>query len=214
VTLRTADPVFLELAGLPATGKTTSALLLKQRLTELGLSCSVLPERDENSSLRTLRGHWYYNAWRLCRLVAQVLEAQCGQPLDVVIVDRGVVDALCWFAWLRRRGELPDQLAKVLESFLVDPPWIRGRQLVCVMRVAYETAVARRGGRTGFVVNERTYAEVELAYSDTLRNPPPSWSQKLIRYLDTDHLSHEAVLRTLLDWLGEISPVVRSSSIE
>jgi len=139
------QPLFVELAGLPAAGKTTTARLLKAQLSREGSQCEVVPEAAARSPLQQIKRHWKFNAWNLCEGVESILEHSTTRDLDVVILDRGLVDTLCWIQWFRSKNEIDSTTACALESFAQVPGWFREERLVIVLRVTFETALKRRG---------------------------------------------------------------------
>lgn len=160
---------FLELAGLPASGKTTTAYLLLDELIKRGLHCDVIPEAAARSPLSYLKRKWQFNAWTLCQAVTSILEHEARPAHDLVVLDRGLVDALCWIRWYRLTGVIEGAIADVLESFVRVQTWFQKLGLVVVLRVKFETALQRRG-LTGRILNPHTYQELHEAYDFVLNN--------------------------------------------
>src|SRR5690349_21164219 len=102
------SPLFLELAGPPASGKTTTARLVWERFAGKGVHCSIVPEAAARSPLVNLKRSWTFNAWTLCQTVSSVLERTNSQQEDIVVLDRGLIDSLCWIQWFRSRGEIDE----------------------------------------------------------------------------------------------------------
>jgi thymidylate kinase len=190
-------PVFIELAGLPAAGKTTTASLLQEKLTRRGLRCLVVPEAAGRSPLASLKRNWQFNVWTLCQGVSSVLEHQGRQDKDVVVLDRGLVDALCWMRWFRMRRGIEPMLADAVEAFAKVPTWFQAVRLVVVLRVKFETALKRRG-QPGRIVNAETFEELHRAYSSVTKDLTNRTRQEQPRYLDTDGLSRSQVLDEVL----------------
>jgi thymidylate kinase len=195
-------PFFLELAGLPAAGKTTAAELLRERFVRLGLRVSVIPEQAAHSPLVKLKRDWRFNAWTLCMVVADTLALAHDSGSDVLIVDRGLVDALCWFAWYRKNGELSTADADVLCSFAKMPEWFRRIGMVIVLKANYATALARRG-KTGRILNPLTFKELDAAYEEALRGLTALPTNPRIECLWTDQRTPSEVFDWMIDRIRE-----------
>lgn len=200
-----SNPVFLELAGLPASGKTTTASLLKQRLTKRGLRGTIVPEAAAESPLLHLKRDWRFNAWTLCQAVASVVEHADTEQHDVVVLDRGLLDALCWIKWFRLRSEIDTATASALESFALVPTWFRKTAVTVVLHVRFETALQRRGA-TGRIVNPRTFQELRRAYDGTVNELLQRELAKHVRMLETDDMSPDQVCQAVASLLMESRP--------
>jgi thymidylate kinase len=205
-------PIFMELAGLPAAGKTTTAELLREKLTHLGLRTVVIPEQAARSPLVKLKRNWRFNAWTLCMVVADIVALTQESESDVVIVDRGLVDALCWFAWYRRTREIDENTASVFTSLARIPEWFERLGIVFVLTSAYSTAIHRRreGGR---IVNEQTYKELGSAYDEVIKNLKLEESPRLIEVFSTDRKSPSEVAAWALDCVRQSSILSLSSGV-
>lgn len=198
------DPIFVELAGLPASGKTTTASLLKNRLLESNLRCTVVPEAAARSPLAHLKKNWKFNAWTLCQAVGSVLEHHGTSDDVVVVLDRGLVDALCWIKWFRSKNEIDEAIASALESFAKVPAWFRHSNVTVVLRAAFETALHRRGSR-GRILNEQTFSELRQAYETSVADLQRDLRLGVL-VLDTDDLSPAQVLDRVTEFLAKCRP--------
>lgn len=195
-------PLFLELAGLPAAGKTTLAGLLKSEVRRLKRNCTVVPEAAAKSPLVELKRDWRFNAWTLCQTVSRILELDQRPAKDLVVLDRGLFDAMCWITWHVKRGTLHTKEAGALCSFARLPCWFRRLDLVIVLRVDFDTALRRRK-ETGRILNRKTFAELERAYGATLADFV--WPKRTrLRFIDTDMLSPSEVLERTVGLLEEM----------
>lgn len=197
------QPLFVELAGLPAAGKTTAAHLLNAQLLREGAQCEVVPEAAGRSPLQQIKRHWKFNAWNLCEAVESILEHSTTRDRDVVILDRGLVDALCWIQWFRSKNEINSTTACALESFAQVPAWFREERLVIVLRVTFETALKRRGAQ-GQIVNAVTFSELQNSYDNVLtRLHEEGLPTGDIHMIDTDALSPTQVLDRVVRFVSE-----------
>jgi len=205
------NPIFVELAGLPASGKTTTASLLNERLSEWNLCCTVVPEAAARSPLSHLKRNWQFNAWTLCQTVGSVLECNSTREHDVIVLDRGLIDALCWIEWFRSKNEIDVATASALESFARVPTWFQQLKVIVVLRVKFETALRRRGV-AGRIVNPQTFEELRRAYKSTVDELERSNQATDIHVLDTDNLSPVQVLEEVTTLLAEHLPELGASA--
>jgi thymidylate kinase len=203
--------VFLELAGLPAAGKTTTAALISKRVSDLGLRCAVVPEAAARSPLSHLKRNWRFNAWTLCQAVTSVLEHHGTREHDVVVLDRGLVDALCWIRWFRSRSEIDLPTASTLEAFARVSAWFQVPTVVAVLRARFETALSRRGA-SGRIVNAQTFEELQLAYRNTFADLQEGQRVSTVHFIDTDNLSRMEVAEEVMRQLIKDRPGLAAAS--
>jgi hypothetical protein len=99
---RQGRPWLVEFAGTPRAGKTTvigglSTLLKRDgwhvRLVDEQAGCCPVPDKDNP----------HFNIWTTCSTICRIVEARYSSA-DIVLIDRGLFDALCWLEWYRQRG--------------------------------------------------------------------------------------------------------------
>ncbi len=71
------------------------------------------------------------------------LIANVDTETDLIIVDRGLFDALVWLTMQRQRGELTADEAQTIEAFLLLDRWRTLVDLTVVMNVSAEDAMTR-----------------------------------------------------------------------
>ena len=104
-------PIVIEFCGSPKAGKTSCISALSMFLRRNGFRVKVLVERASVCPV----GNKYdplFNVWTICSALAELSETISNSPkdYDVVILDRGLFDALCWFEWQAARHYLvPDR---------------------------------------------------------------------------------------------------------
>jgi predicted NUDIX family phosphoesterase len=89
-----------------------------------------------------MKGHLFFNTWCASTMLAELI-ANVDTETDIIIVDRGIFDALVWLTLQRRRGELTFTEAKIIEAFLLLDRWRTLIDLAVVMNVAPELAMQR-----------------------------------------------------------------------
>jgi thymidylate kinase len=197
-----SSSVVLELAGVPAAGKTSTAAALREELSRRNIDSYVVAESAARSPLKHLKREWTFSAWTLCHTVADYLEHVEGHPHSVVIFDRGLIDALAWIRWFRVQRQITDETWTRLDKFARTPKWFDRTNLVLVLRVQFDTALRRRG-RPGRIVNRKTYAELDEAYSTTVNELIADGCDN-VQVIDTDALPVSRVVAVALQAIDRV----------
>lgn len=137
-------PIVIEFCGSPKAGKSTCInsldLFLRRNnfrtrvLTERAGICPVKDKYDPN-----------FNIWTACSVIAELsgVLSNNSKDYDVVILDRGIFDALCWFNWLKERNNLDQTDFDGLESFLLMNKWQGIIDLIYVFTATPEESMRR-----------------------------------------------------------------------
>jgi len=131
----------IEFAGTPKSGKTTSVEAIRHFFNRNGFRVHVLVERASVCPI-PMKGHLFFNTWCASTMLAELL-ANVDTETDIIIVDRGLFDALVWLTLQRLRGELTVDEAKTIEAFLLLNRWRSLIDLAVVMSVSPELAIQR-----------------------------------------------------------------------
>src|SRR6266705_538189 len=111
-------PIVLEFAGVPKAGKTSTIGALQAFLKRCGFRVEVVVERASVCPIRDKR-HFNFNVWTACTTLSQLLEKTQlpGRPEDpdLLIIDRGLFDAICWLRMMKRLSRIRDQDLTVIE---------------------------------------------------------------------------------------------------
>ena len=147
----------VELTGTPKAGKTTSVNVIKRFFESCGYRVHLLEERAGRCPL-LMKGHFFFNAWTTCTMLAEVLET-VDTDVDVMILDRGFFDALMWLTLQHQRGQVTDEERGVFSEFVKLERWRRLVDVTAVMTVDPVEAVRRENQhlvvpRNGSVMNE------------------------------------------------------------
>ncbi|TMC06502.1 MAG: hypothetical protein E6J41_18390 [Chloroflexi bacterium] len=145
------------------------------------------------------RRHPHFNLWTATATSALMIEAMHAD-VDLVLVDRGLFDALCWMEWYRRLGHLTPHEHRAIGGFLRVGPLRKMIHLVLVMTVEPEVAIQRElatrppamGYTPGTVVNTETLAllnDTIAAVANRHRN------EFNLHELDTTAMSPEETLQ-------------------
>src|SRR5215471_4860439 len=134
-------PFVLEFAGTPKAGKTTTVDRLELLLRRNDYRVRVLKESAGASPLKS-KNDPRFNIWTAVTMLGQVLEA-LDRDDHIVIIDRGVFDALCWMEWFKSAGRIALEEHRDIERFLCLPRLRRLVDLVFVLTVDPATALER-----------------------------------------------------------------------
>jgi predicted NUDIX family phosphoesterase/thymidylate kinase len=171
-------PVIFEFAGLPKAGKTSTANALQAFLTRCGFRVEIVSERISPCPVRD-QARSNFNSWAagrvaplsaVCTTLAQILEKTQNPPgfdgPDILIVDQGLFDALCWLRLMEHLERIRPEERKMIESFLRMADWRRHISAVFVMTASPEDAMQRDKGllpverQEGAIINKKVLARM------------------------------------------------------
>ena len=138
-------PFVIEFAGTPKSGKSTSVESIRHFLSRQEFRVHVLTERAELCPI-PMKGHLFFNTWCAASMLAELL-ANVETVTDIIIVDRGLFDALIWLSQQEKRGELIPEEARTLEKFLLLKRWRSLIDVVIVMSVSPAEALSRENAQ-------------------------------------------------------------------
>ena len=162
-------PIVLEFAGVPKAGKTTTLSQIQTFLKRCGFRVEVVVERASVCPIRDKK-HANFNVWTACTTLSQILQktqtpARPGDP-DILILDRGLFDAVCWFAVMERLCRIRQAEREQIERFLLMEDWRRRITGVIVMTAAPRISMEREkgdlpvAGSGGSIMNEEVLRQM------------------------------------------------------
>jgi predicted NUDIX family phosphoesterase len=131
----------MEFSGTPKSGKTTSVEAIRQFLSRHGFRVHVLTERAAVCPI-PMKGHLFFNTWCATSMLAELL-ANVESQTDIIIVDRGLFDALVWLTLQKKRGEVTSKEAATIDSFLLLDRWRTLIDIPVVLNVSVKDAIDR-----------------------------------------------------------------------
>jgi predicted NUDIX family phosphoesterase len=162
-------PVIFEFAGVPKAGKTSTLNALQAFLKRCGFRAEIVIDSTALCPIRD-QTHSNFNVWTACTTLAQILGKTHNPPgfdgPDILILDRGLFDALCWLRLRERLQRIRPKERQVIESFLRLAEWRRRILAVFVMLASPEDAMQREKGllpverEEGSIMNEKVLAQV------------------------------------------------------
>jgi hypothetical protein len=134
-------PYIVELAGTPKAGKTTALHVLHRFLKDCGYLVHEMRERAADCPV-AMKGHFFFNTWTTTTMLASMIESLESEA-DVLLLDRGVFDALVWLEYQNRDHQLSAEEYEVFRKFVLLDRWRTLTDLTVVFTVAPETALRR-----------------------------------------------------------------------
>lgn len=141
---RKRRPIVIEFSGSPKSGKTSCINSLKQFLKRNGFVVEVIQERasicpvfDKHSPM--------FNIWTACSSISGligVLESK-KNICDVLILDRGIFDALCWFEWLENQDKIESTLRSTIDNFLLIQEFVNKIDIVFAFTSTPQRSIER-----------------------------------------------------------------------
>ena len=196
--------VVAEFAGTPRAGKTTAIHSLRQRLQARGYKVHLIEERAVKSPVPSSH-HPQFNLWTATMTSAMMLEAMYDRAdADVVLIDRGLFDSLCWMHWYRRSGQLTEREHNAIEKFLCVKPLREVISMVLVMKVDPVVALQRERATwppgtakgPGTILNIGTLRELNAAIASTVGQHRHHFP---LRELDTTDMGHARAMDTVAE---------------
>ena len=142
-------PIVIEFAGVPKAGKTTTLNTIHGFLKRCGFRVETVIERASVCPIRDKK-HFNFNVWTACTSLSQILEKTQDPPSqsdpEILILDRGIFDALSWMSMMEKMGRLRKEEREVIEKFLLISDWRKRIAGVIAMKAAPEDAIERERG--------------------------------------------------------------------
>ncbi len=139
----------VEFAGVPKAGKTSTLNHVYAFLRRCGFRCEIVVERASVCPIRDKK-HFNFNVWTACTTLSQLLDKTQNPPRvddpDILFLDRGIFDAVCWLVLLERLGRITLDDRKKAETFFLIGDWTTRVSGVIAMTAKPNDALAREQG--------------------------------------------------------------------
>lgn len=229
--LKLRRPILIEFCGSPKAGKTTTITSLNIFLKRNGFRTKILTERAGICPV-TKKTHPLFNIWTLCSAISEIIKYLLGdvKELDIIIADRGIFDALCWFEWLNKNDSkdnpyLDTENFKILESFATMDIWRNKLDIVYIFKVPPTTSIKREYAnlltrKKGSIMNEKVLETYNIAMNGAIKKHKNKFRR--IEQIDTSEMNPSKVgftvtstiLQTLRDLLEENIGYISDDSIK
>ncbi len=210
---RPRRPIVIEFAGSPKAGKSTCIGSLDIFLRRNNFRTKILTERASVCPIPN-KFDPIFNVWTASAALNQLSEtlANSSKKLDVIILDRGFFDALCWFEWQRREKLLRNDDYQRFTSFFTSMRFRMCIDLVLVFESSPETSSEREyknllTRKEGSIMRR----EVLTSYLDTIKHTTEKYKssfRKISEYNTDDQDQNEVsynVTKTTLDLLKNLA---------
>jgi hypothetical protein len=139
----------VEFAGVPKAGKTSTLNHVYAFLRRCRFKCEIVAERASVCPIRDKK-HFNFNIWTACTSLSQLLEKTQTPPRegdpDILFLDRGIFDAVCWLHLLERLGRIKRSDREITEAFTLIEDWTSRISGVVAMTATPDDAMKREQG--------------------------------------------------------------------
>jgi predicted NUDIX family phosphoesterase len=219
-------PIVIEFCGSPKAGKTSCISALSMFLRRNGFRIKVLVER---ASVCPVNNKYdpLFNVWTACSAIAELCEIVSNAPkdYDVVILDRGLFDALCWFEWQAANYFLDKESLARIAEFLTLKRWRAAIDLVLIFKANSDASIEREYAslltrKRGSIMRE----PILNSYLSAMQSAENKYGAKFrnVRHFDTSEMNQnevsynvtELVLNTLQSAVAESVGHISLSAFE
>jgi len=148
-----------------------------------------------------------FNIWTVCASIMGMISELEKKEIscDVLILDRGVFDAFCWFEWLTTTKRMEDAQRKIIESFLALDIIIKRIDIVFAFTATPDVSIQREYAnlltdKPGTIMN-KTSLSGYLASIKRIYENKKQFFHKVIKIdtsqMDQDDVSKEITEKTL-----------------
>lgn len=170
---RQKRPIVIEFSGSPKAGKTSCINSLELFLKRNGFTVQIVQERASVCPVSDKQSPMF-NLWTACMSLAGLigtLENKKNQ-VDVLILDRGIFDALCWFEWLVSISKMEEEQRKKTEQFLLANELVSCIDIVFAFSVQPNISIEREYAtlltdKLGTIMNAKVLGEYLTAMEHT-----------------------------------------------
>ena len=137
--------MFVEFAGTPKSGKSTCIDTVNHFFRRLDYKVLAPTEGASKRTPYYLKKDLVaFNTWSATYALTHILEGIHGSDdYHLVIMDRGLFDALAWFEFLKARNELSEEGCSTIQNFLLLRHWREVVDLVFLFETDPNTSLER-----------------------------------------------------------------------
>lgn len=218
---RQRRPIIIEFCGSPKAGKTSSINALNIFLKRNGFKTAILTERASVCPISDKQSP-VFNVWTCSATINEINEkmdnanasADAADHLDIILCDRGIFDALCWFRWLKSKNKMSSEEYSVLTQFAMLNRWQKNVDLVYIFLTTPEESIRREyanllTNKRGSIMKEDILEQYKQAVEQTLSEYQSAFRATCIQDTtnreqnDVSYVVTEKTLQTLKDMLME-----------
>lgn len=194
---RQKRPIVIEFSGSPKAGKTSSINSLELFLKRNGFTVQIIQERASVCPVSDKQSPMF-NTWTSCMSLAGLIGTLENKKstVDVLILDRGLFDSLCWFEWLVSTGKMENKNRKTAENFLLLDDFTKSVDIVFVFTVSPSISIEREYAnlltdKMGTIMNPKVLNEYLKALHKTIEHKEKFFQN--VFEIDTSNKSQDEV---------------------
>lgn len=172
---RQKRPIVIEFSGSPKAGKTSCINSLELFLKRNGFTVQVIQERASVCPVSDKQSPMF-NLWTSCMSLAGLIGTleNKSNSVDVLILDRGVFDALCWFEWLVSSSKMEGSQRETIMNFLLMEEFVKSIDIVFAFSVEPMVSIEREYAnlltdKMGTIMNKKVLYEYLDAMKRTIQ---------------------------------------------
>jgi|tagenome__1003787_1003787.scaffolds.fasta_scaffold20983634_6 predicted ATPase len=186
-----SEPVVVEFAGSPKSGKSTNIDIVAHFFKRCGYKVWAPSEGASKRTPYHLKRDWIaFNTWTLAYAIQELMVSYHNvDQQHLIILDRGPYDAVAWMNHLSSIGKLEAEEVEIIEKFAMHPRWIKFISRVYIFKSAPAVSLEREHAskliteKQGSAMNAETLGAL-LAQYDSLESQLRSESHP-VRVFDT-----------------------------
>ena len=166
-------PFFVEFAGTPKSGKSTCIDTVSHFFRRLEFNVLAPTEGASKRTPYYLKDNYVeFNTWSASYALTHILEGRYGSDqYQIVILDRGLFDALAWFQFLKNKGDVTVEECDKIQSYLLIDHWRELVDMVFLFVTDPGTSLDRENrdkliDEPGRAMNPDTLENLNDAYSE------------------------------------------------
>ena len=167
-------PLFVEFAGTPKSGKSTCIDTVNHFFRRLDYKVLAPTEGASKRTPYYLKDDYVaFNAWSATYALTHILEGRYGtDEYHIVILDRGLFDALAWFELLKQNGDVTSEDCSAIHQFLLIGHWRELVDVVFLFQTDPDTSLERENRNKlieepGRAMNPDFLQALNVAYDTT-----------------------------------------------
>ncbi len=167
-------PLFIEFAGTPKSGKSTCIDAVNHFFRRIGFKVLAPTEGASKRTPYFLKDDLVsFNAWSATYALTHILEGRYStDKYHLVIMDRGLFDALAWFELLKQRKDITPDDCAAIQKFLLIGHWRELVDMIFLFQTDPETSLKRENSdklinEPGTAMNPKFLKSLNAAYDET-----------------------------------------------
>lgn len=166
----------MEFAGTPKSGKSTCIDTIGHFFRRLEFKVLAATEGASKRTPYYLKNDFVaFNTWSASYALTHILEGRYGSDqYQIVILDRGLFDALAWFQLLKNEGDVSDDDCSTIQDFLLVDHWRQFVDMIFLFETDPGTSLEREESEKlinepGRAMNPHFLTKLNEAYDEIER---------------------------------------------